>query len=92
MLTGYKQGSDPNEEDRADIAWLYVPESWPMLEEDLIHNPPELIVDTSPGNYHDFGRYPLKSYPILSSFVEKSCRLERSIAGTDIYRCRNGAK
>ena len=87
MHTGYRQGNDPNEEDRADRTWLAVPEAWPMLEEDLKRNPPELIVDTSPGNYHDFGRYPLKNYPILRGFVEKNCRLEKQIGGTDIYRC-----
>ncbi len=92
MHTGYKQGKDSNEKDRADITWLYVPESWPMLEADLNREPPELIVDTSPGNYHDFGRYPIKNYPILRSFVEKNCLLEKSVAGTDIYRCGAGSK
>jgi hypothetical protein len=89
MLTGYKRGNDPNESDRADITWIAVPEAWPMLETDLKRDPPELIVDTSPGNYHDFGRYPIKDYPILRSFVDENCRLEKSIAGTDIYRCGN---
>ena len=88
MHTGYMRGHDPNEEDRADITWLEVPEAWPMLKEDLNRNPPELIVDTSPGNYHDFGRYPLKDYPILRGFVEENCRLEIQIGGTNIYRCR----
>lgn len=87
MHTGYRKGNDSDEKDRADIAWLAVPEAWPMLEADLNEDPPELIVDTSPGNYHDFGRYPLKDYPILRRFVDKNCRLETSIAGTDIYRC-----
>jgi 4-amino-4-deoxy-L-arabinose transferase-like glycosyltransferase len=84
---GYKQGNDPNERDRADITWLAVPEAWPMLEADLKRDPPELIVDTSPGNYHDFGRYPLRDYPILRGFVDQNCRLETKIGGTDIYRC-----
>lgn len=85
--TGYRQGNDPNEKDRADIAWLQIPEAWPMLEADLIRNPPELIVDTSPGNYHDFGRYPILEYPVLRSFIRNNCSLEKRIAGTGIYRC-----
>ena len=89
MHTRYIQGNDPNEKDRADIAWLYVPEAWPMLETDLSRKPPELMVDTSPGNYHDFGRHPIGDYPILRSFVDRNCRLEKSIAGMDIYRCGN---
>jgi hypothetical protein len=88
MHTGYLKGNDPNEADRADIAWQVVPEAWPMLEKDLIDNPPELIVDTSPGNYHDFGRYPIKNYPMLREFIEKRCRFEKNIAGVDIYRCK----
>ncbi len=91
MHTGYRQGNDPNEKDRADIGWLFAPEAWPMLENDLNRDPPELIVDTSPGNYHDFGRYPIKNYPILRNFVDQNCRMEKSIAGTDIYRCRVGS-
>ncbi len=86
--TGYLKGKDPNEADRADIAWQLVPEAWPMLEKDLNNDPPELIVDTSPGNYHDFGRYPIKNYPMLREFIEKNCRLEKNIAGVDIYRCK----
>jgi hypothetical protein len=92
MHTGYRKGNDPDEKDRADLAWLFVPEAWPMLEADLNGDPPELIVDTSPGDYHDFGRYPLMDFPILRSFVDKNCRLEKSIAGTDIYRCGAGTK
>ena len=90
-IHGYKQGNDPNEKDRADIAWLYVPEAWPMLETDLNRNPPELIVDTSPGNYHDFGRYPIRDYPILRSFVDGIAGWKRIFGGTNIYRCGDGA-
>jgi len=53
---------------------------------------PELIVDTSPGNYHDFGRYPIRDYPLLRGFVEENCRMETSIAGMDIYRCGNSSR
>jgi len=92
LLTGYKKGNDPNESDRGDISWVSVPESWPMLQSDLIHTPPKLLIDTSPGNYSYFGRYPIKDFPILRSFVEKNCHPEKSLAGMDIYRCGNGAQ
>jgi 4-amino-4-deoxy-L-arabinose transferase-like glycosyltransferase len=91
MQTGSKKGSDSNEADRADVAWASLPESWPMLMSDLNRHLSELIVDTSPGNYHDFGRYPIKNYPLLNSFVQKNCRLETSVAGMDIYRCGHGS-
>jgi len=87
MLTGYKPGSDPDENDRSDIAWTEAPEAWPMLESDLKRNKPVLIIDTSPGNYHDFGRYPMKDYPVLNDYVAENCHLEASVADMDIYRC-----
>lgn len=88
--TGYKPGNDPNEEkERSDRTWVGVPESWQMLEDDLKRNRPELIIDTSPGNYKDFGRYPIRNYPIMLNYLETYCRLETSIAGMDIYRCKD---
>jgi len=87
--TGYLKGDGPGEKDRADLNWLAAPEAWPMLEEDLKNDPPELIIDTSPGDYHYYGRYPLKNYPLMREYVEKNCVLEKSIAGVDIYRCNN---
>jgi hypothetical protein len=88
MHTGYIKGNDPNESDRADIAWQIVPEAWPMLENDLNRNHPELIIDTSPGNYHDYGRYPVKNYPMMREFIDRNCRFEKNVAGLDIYRCQ----
>jgi len=32
----------------------------------------------------------MRNYPILEKFVERNCRLEKSIAGMDIYRCGDG--
>ncbi len=87
MLTGYRPGDGPGEKDRADITWQLVPESWAMLEEDLRRHRPELIVDTSPGDYHYFGRYPVGDFPVLSAYIGANCRLETRIAGAAIYRC-----
>jgi 4-amino-4-deoxy-L-arabinose transferase-like glycosyltransferase len=92
MHTGYIKGNGPSEKDRADLNWLAAPEVWPMLEKDLKDSPPELIIDTSPGNYHFYGRYPLKNYPLMREFVEKNCMFEKSLAGVDIYRCQSGVK
>lgn len=87
MLVEYNQGNDLDEEDRSDRTWTYIPEAWPMLEADMKRNKPTLIIDTSPGDYHNFGRYPLKDYPVISDYVNENCRIETRIAGMDIYRC-----
>jgi MFS family permease len=92
MLTGYKPGDDPDEQDRTDLLWAATPEAWPMLEADLQSNRPEMIIDTSPGDYHDFGRYPLRDYPVLRDYVDENCRLETTIAGMDLYRCARSGK
>ena len=92
MHTGYIKGDGPGEKDRADINWLAAPEVWPMLEKDLKNDPPELIIDTSPGDYHFYGRYPMRNYPLMREYVEKNCVFEKSIAGVDIYRCKMAQK
>ena len=89
MFVQYRQGNDPNEADRSDITWATVPAAWSMLKTDLERNHPKLIIDTSPGDYHDFGRYPLRDYSILREYVDANCHLENSIVGMDIYRCEN---
>jgi hypothetical protein len=87
MFTGYKSGGEQNEKDRSDITWALAPEAWPMLRSDFDRNKPELIVDTAPGDYHDFARYPIKGYSIVRDYIEKHCQLEKQISGMDIYRC-----
>ena len=89
MLTGYKPGNDPNERERSDITWASAPEAWPMLEADLKRNENALIIDTSPGNRNNFGRYPIKDYPVLFDYVEQNCKMEATVVETDIYRCKS---
>lgn len=88
MHTGYKKGNDPDEKNRSDVTWNLIPEAWPMLEHDLKKSLPELIIDTSPGNYHAFRRYPVKDYPILRQIIDNYYRFEKNIAGVDIYRLK----
>jgi hypothetical protein len=95
MFIGVRRGNDPDEESRSNLTWaertwVQIPEAWTMLDADLRRNRPELIIDTSPGNYNGFGRYPLKDYPVLRDYVAESCHLETSLAGMDIYRCISG--
>jgi 4-amino-4-deoxy-L-arabinose transferase-like glycosyltransferase len=92
MQTGYIKGNGQGEKDRADINWLAAPEAWPMLEMDFKNDPPELIIDTCPGDYHFYGRYPMRNYPLMREYVDKNYVFEKSIAGVDIYRCKTAKK
>lgn len=90
--TGYKKGDDPDEKDRSDVTWDLIPEAWDMLEKDLIEEPPEIIMDSSPGNFHAFGRYPIKDFPVLDKIVREHYVLETIVAGVGIYRHRSKGK
>lgn len=91
-LTGRIAGS-PTARDRAfDTAAYVTPGSWDMLFTDLDRHPPRYIIDTAPGNYHDYGKYPISRYPQLVSYLERDYQLEARVAGADFYRRRDEEK
>lgn len=69
-----------------DTSQNIFPGAWELLEEDFKKNPPVVIVDTSPSNYRMYGRYPMKEFPFLHSFVKKKYRFEAAIRGMNVYR------
>lgn len=87
-LTGYAalglgRKIPPEEEDK-----LGVPGGWDTLFADLERNRPALIADTSPGNYHQWGRYPLTRYPQLLAYVTAHYDRVAEIDGVAMYRRR----
>lgn|GEM_PF-875970 len=68
--------------------WVEVSEAWPMLEEDFARRPPDLILDTSPGNHHRFGLFPMRDFPRLWRIVEEKYEYETTVAGVGVYRLR----
>lgn len=60
--------------------------SWQMFFEDMANNNPVYFIDTSPGNYHDYGKYPISKYPALMKWLNENYRFEKRVAGADIYR------
>lgn len=65
------------------------PGSWEMLLEDLDRSRPVYFVDTSPGNYHNYGRYPVMNYPQLVHLLRYRYHFEADVNNAIIYR-RNG--
>lgn len=85
-LTGRIPGS-PTARDRFyDTSAFITRGSWDMLFDDLERNRPAYFIDTSVGNYHDYGKYPVTKYPKLVEYMEKNYRFEARYAGADFYK------
>jgi 4-amino-4-deoxy-L-arabinose transferase-like glycosyltransferase len=85
-LTGRVSGTPSAKDPNFDTSEYIVEGSWKMFFEDMEKNKPTYFVDTSPGNHHDYGKYPIYIYPDLAKFLLKRYHLEKSINGVDIYR------
>ena len=90
FVTGANLGGGGDAEERP------VPGAMDDLLEDLERNRPAYIIDTSPGGYFGWGRYPLERYPRLSAFIDAEYRLDRRYRNThgdgsfDLYERRSG--
>lgn len=80
FLRGFARGSNlpPN-------SWDTSAAVWPALQEDLLRNPPALIVDTAPAGWSDFSMYPMSNYPALAGFVAAHYHVKTTIDGVVIY-------
>ncbi|MBW2307005.1 MAG: glycosyltransferase family 39 protein [Deltaproteobacteria bacterium] len=58
--------------------WI-LPGSWKLLMEELEATKPLFIVDTSPGNYAAYGKYPIQRYLRLYWFIKRHYVLDRVI-------------
>jgi len=85
-LTGRAPGTDAAKDPGFDSSAYITPGSWELFFEDMERNRPVFFVDTSPGDHHDYGKYPIGKYPRLRQYVEENYRPEASVAGADIYR------
>lgn len=71
--------------------WTEIPEAWDMLEADFAAHPPELLLDTSPGNHHRFGHFPIRDFPRLSAIVDAKYDYETTVGGVGVYRLKTAA-
>lgn len=80
FLRGFERGSDapPNN-------WDTAPDVWPLLQSDLDHHPPALIVDTAAAGWSDFARYPMGDYPVLARLVASRYHAVATVDGVVIY-------
>ena len=84
FLRGFARGSSAPPD-----SWDVAPDVWPAVRSDLDAHPPALIVDTSPADWSDFARYPMRDYPTLADFVAGGYHQAAVVDGVVIY-ARNG--
>ena len=80
FLRGFARGSalPPNNWDTSAAVW-------PAMQEDLMRNPPALIIDTAAAGWSDFSMYPMSNYPVLAGFVAAGYHVKTTIDGVVIY-------
>ena len=71
-----------------DTTPFAVPVAWEMLWSDLNEKKPVYFIDTSPGNFHQYGKYSLRKFKHLQNYVDTHYRLEQEVAGALLYRRR----
>lgn len=74
VLTGHIPAGN---EAKSDTRYAIVPGTWETLMEELDHDPPAYIIDTQPGHYRAYGKYPMKDYP-LGRLIESSYELDKA--------------
>lgn len=85
-LTGRISGSATAKDPDFDTSGRITPGSWDMFIADLEERRPIFFVDTSPGNYHDYGKYPVSKYPILSRYLAANYEQFNQLEGITIYK------
>ena len=62
-----------------DTSGTIVPGSMGKQLEDLTRNKPRFIVDTSPGDYSNYRKYPIGKFPPLAAFIKQHYQPDREI-------------
>jgi hypothetical protein len=88
-FVGFLRGLQRDYNEPPENSWDSGPEVWPLLAADFAVHPPALVVDTSPANYYNYGRYPMSRFPELARIVERGYTTETVIEGATIYRRRD---
>jgi hypothetical protein len=58
---------------------------WDSLFSDLARNRPKLIIDTSPRNFRQYGKYPISEFPRLHDYLSRHYHLVETIDQLSIY-------
>jgi hypothetical protein len=87
-FVGFLRGLHRSEGESPNAAWDAGPEVWSSLAADFAHTPPTLIVDTSSGDYREFGGYPMARFPAVQALVSAGYVPDGRVEGAQLYRRR----
>jgi hypothetical protein len=59
------------------------------LLEEIAEQPPELVIDTQPSRFREYGDYPIALFPELDRFIDAHYQDPIVIDGFDVYRLRS---
>jgi len=85
-LTGRIAGSPTAQDPIFETSAFITPSSWEKFFEDLETNKPIFFIDTSPGNYHDYGKYPVSKYSALKKYLLENYTLVKEDFGASFYK------
>lgn len=84
-LTGRLPGVPETQRGNLDTRALVHEKDWTVLMSDLTRNPPLYIVDCASGNLRDYGKFPIRNYPVFHHFVTQNYDLDTLIEGVALY-------
>jgi 4-amino-4-deoxy-L-arabinose transferase-like glycosyltransferase len=92
VFSNYQTGLSPatrtQSDPGADASANVVAESWEMFAADLAARRPKIFVDTSPGNFGGYGKFPLWRFPRLQEIVDRNYAPVGDVAGVRLYALR----
>jgi len=87
-MTGLSPATPSQSDPLADASPNIVPASWGMFESDLATRRPRVVVDTSPGNLAEYGKFPPARFPRFNRILARDYIQIGELAGARIFTRR----
>lgn len=84
-ISGYIPGNESSLREDFDSARYIVEGHRDGLIRDLKENTPQIIIDTAPSGFHNWGRYPIKTFPELNELITHNYLFFTNKNGFHIY-------
>jgi hypothetical protein len=89
-LTGMSPATTTQSDPAVDASMNIVPEAWDMLEADFAARRPRLVVDASPGDVANYGKFPVAKFPRLAAILARDYDELGTIDGIRVLERRRG--
>jgi hypothetical protein len=86
--TDFVTGRSGGREDPGATLSMATPGAFDLMFDDLVGNPPELVLDTSSADDLGYQKYPIALFPQLLDFVETKYEFVTTVDGVGIWRLR----